>query len=124
MNALWRAAVVATAVALGLRGAPGFAASTVYKCTDAAGRTTYGDAPCDAAAKPLKLPEDPRANPSDPNMCRQLNDETRRLRAEAQSRTWRTGVPESAASAKRRHALEHQYAVRCAGVSRTISITR
>jgi hypothetical protein len=118
-----RAAAIAIGAAMALCGAPALAA-TVYKCTDASGRTTYGDVPCDAVAKPLKLPEDPRANPSDPNMCRQLLDETRRLSAEAQRRAWRTGVPESTASVKRRNALEHQYAVRCAGVSRSISITR
>src|SRR5512144_242309 len=119
-----RAVAFALGVAVASCAASVLAGGTVYKCTDASGRTTYGDAPCDAAARPLKLPEDPRANPSDPNMCRQLLDETRRLAAEAQRRTWRTGVPESAASAKRRNGLEHQYSTRCAGVSRSGSITR
>jgi len=124
MRASVRAGTVAIAVALALGAPRVVAGGTVYKCTDTSGRTTYGDAPCDVAAKPLKLPEDPRANPSDPSMCRQLLDETRRLEAEALRRSSRTGVPESAASAKRRHALEREYATRCAGVSRSISITR
>jgi hypothetical protein len=42
----------------------------VYKCTDASGKTTYGDSACDAAAKPLKLPEDPtKGIGSSPRVC-------------------------------------------------------
>lgn len=58
----------------------------VYKCTDAAGKTTYSDAPCDGAAKPLKLAPDPtRGTTTNPNVCAQLEDEMLRLAAEAES---------------------------------------
>ena len=61
----------------------------VYKCTDGTGKTSYSDAPCDAAAKPLQLPEDPKKIVTNPHMCAQLQDETRRLAAEAELETSR-----------------------------------
>jgi hypothetical protein len=88
----------------------------VYKCTDANGKTTYGDTACDAAAKPLKLPEDPKKNTTSPRMCEQLLDETRRLEAEA-DRAAKRGTAESADNAKRRVAMTKQYEARCAGIS-------
>ena len=115
--------VMRLALAVALLAAPTLAAAQVYKCTDANGRTTYSDTPCGSASKPLKLPEDVRKNPSDPHMCAQLLDETRRLAAEAE-RNKAHGRTESATSAKRRYALTNQYETRCAGVSRSVTGAR
>ena len=90
----------------------------VYKCTDSNGRTTYADAPCDAAGKPLKLPEDPKKNNTNPDMCAQLLDETRRLAAEAERDT-KGGRVESADHAKRRQTMNKRYEERCVGISRS-----
>jgi len=93
------------------------ATAQVYKCKDAAGRTTYGDAPCEPASKPLRLPDPGKASTTDPQMCAQLLDELNRLAAEA-DRNAQKGRPESASSAKRRQALTRQYEARCVGVAR------
>jgi hypothetical protein len=90
----------------------------VYKCTDGTGKTTYSDAPCESGSKPLKLPNDSKGNATDPNMCAQLLDETRRLAAEADRNTQR-GRTESTNSAKRRQTLTRQYEARCAGIARS-----
>jgi hypothetical protein len=90
----------------------------VYKCTDGAGKTTYSDAACDSSAKPLKLPDDPKGNTTNPHMCAQLLDETRRLAAEA-DRDAKRGRPESTDSAKRRQAVTARYEARCVGISRS-----
>jgi hypothetical protein len=92
----------------------------VYKCTDATGKTTYSDAACDAAAKPLKLPEEPTrgSNTTNPHMCAQLLDETRRLDAEADKDAKR-GRAETTDHAKQRQTMSKRYAERCVGVSRT-----
>src|SRR5262245_30205921 len=67
-----------------------------YKCTDASGKTTYGDAPCDALAKPHKLPAEPtKGTATNPRVCDQLLDETRRLADEADV-TAKRGGKESA----------------------------
>lgn len=95
----------------------------VYKCTDAEGKTTYGGAPCDAAAKPLKLPDDPKANATNPNMCAQLLDETRRLDAEADKDAKR-GRPETAEHAKQRQTMTKRYSERCVGVARAGAVPR
>jgi hypothetical protein len=108
-----RAAVAAAALAVA-SGAHG----QVYKCTDAAGKTTYSDAPCDAASKPLKLPGDPGKSTTNPSMCAQLLDETRRLAAEA-GRQAAGGHPESAESAKRRETMNRRYQERCVGITRS-----
>jgi hypothetical protein len=89
----------------------------VYKCTDASGKTTYSDAACDNAAKPLKLPEDTRGNNTSPHMCAQLLDETRRLDAEA-DRDAKRGRPESTDHKERRQKMTKRYSERCAGISR------
>ena len=89
----------------------------VYKCTDAAGKTTYADSPCNASSKPLQLADPTKGAPTDPNACAQLQDETHRLAAEAERNAQR-GRTESPASAARRHSLGQQYAVRCMGISR------
>jgi hypothetical protein len=89
-----------------------------YKCTDGTGKTTYSDAPCDAAAKPLKLPDDPKKNVTNPHMCAQLQDETRRLAAEAE-RNAKRGRPESADDAKRRQTMTRRYEERCVGIARS-----
>ena len=91
----------------------------VYKCTDGTGKTTYSDAPCDAVAKPLKLPDDPKKSVTDPHMCAQLLDETRRLAAEAE-RDAKRGRPESADSAKRRQTMTRRYEERCVGIARSL----
>ncbi len=91
-------------VALAVFATASLAWGQVYKCADATGKTTYSDAPCDAAAKPHKLPEDPiRSNTTtNPHMCAQLLDETHRLDAEAerdaQARSCRNGRPREAAA--------------------------
>lgn len=90
----------------------------VYKCTDGAGKTTYADAPCDSGTKPLKLPDDPKANTTNPHMCAQLLDETRRLAAEA-DRAAKQGRAESADTVKRRQTLNARYEARCAGITRS-----
>jgi len=90
----------------------------VYKCTDGTGKTTYSDAPCDAASKPLKLPDDPKKNVTNPHMCAQLLDETRRLAAEAE-RDAKRGRTESADNAKRRQTMTRRYEERCVGIARS-----
>ncbi len=90
----------------------------VYKCTDSTGKTTYADAPCDFNTKPLRLPEDPKSNVTNPHMCAQLLDETRRLAAEAQ-RDAKRGRPENAANAKQRLGMTSRYEARCAGIARS-----
>lgn len=90
----------------------------VYRCTDAAGRTTYADAPCASGGKPLKIQPDANAGVANATACEQLLDETRRLAAEA-DRDTRRGRPKNAAKAKRHQALSAQYQRRCAGISRS-----
>ena len=105
--------------ATGLWATISVAEAQVYKCTDANGKTTYGDSACDAAAKPLKLPEDPtKGIGSSPRACAELLDETQRLASEAKRNAAR-GVPESAADAKRRQGVTMQYEARCVGISRS-----
>jgi hypothetical protein len=98
----------ATAVAVAVVALASFASAQVYKCTDAAGRTTYSGAPCDAASKPLKLPDDPKKNTTNPHMCAQLLDETRRLAAESE-RDAKRGRAESADHAKQRLTMARRY---------------
>jgi Domain of unknown function (DUF4124) len=104
------------AVAFAIFATVSIAHGQVYKCTDGTGKTTYSDAPCDSVAKPLNLPNDTKGNATDPHVCAQLLDETRRLAAEA-DRDARRGRTESARSAKRRQALTGQYERRCAGIT-------
>lgn len=95
----------------------------VYKCTDATGKTTYSDGACDNAAKPLKLPDDPKANTTSQAMCAQLLDETRRLDAEADKDAKR-GRPETAEHAKQRQTMTKRYSERCVGIARAGSAPR
>lgn len=96
----------------------------VYKCTDATGKTTYADVPCDTHARPHKLPDDPtKKSATNPGACAQLHDELNRLAAEAERNAQR-GRSESASSAKRRKQLTQQYESRCVGVSRSESRTK
>jgi hypothetical protein len=91
----------------------------VYKCTDASGKTTYGDAPCDATAKAHKLPSEPaKSAGTNPRVCDQLLDETRRLADEADLAAKRGGK-ESAEHFQRREKLTKQYEQRCIGISRS-----
>lgn len=93
----------------------------VYKCTDATGKTTYGDAACDAAAKPLKLPPEPnKGTGTSSRVCDQLLDETRRLAQEAE-RSVSRGGKESAESLQRRQKVTKQYEQRCVAISRSES---
>ncbi len=104
--------------------AMGFAAGTcapvagaqVYKCTDNAGRTVYGDTPCDNASKPMRLADPAKASATDPQMCAQLLDELNRLAGDAE-RNAQKGRAESASGAKRRQGLTRQYEARCVGVA-------
>ena len=103
------------AVAFAICTTVSIAHGQVYKCTDGSGKATYSDAPCDSGSKPLKLPNDAKGNATDPNMCAQLLDETRRLAGEA-PRDAKRGRMEST---KRRQALTRQYEARCAGITRS-----
>jgi hypothetical protein len=109
-------AASAVAVAVCAVAPPG--AGQVYKCTDGAGRTAYSDAPCDAAGKPLKLPDDPRGGATNPHVCAQLQDEVRRLAGEA-GRDASRGRPESAEHARRRQTMLARYEARCARIARS-----
>ena len=115
-RASWSLAAAKMAVALAIFATVSIAHGQVYKCTDGNGKTTYADAPCDAGSKPLDLAPDPRKSATNPNMCRQLLDETRRLAAEA-DRDARRGRPASADSTKRRASLTRQYEARCVRIS-------
>ena len=87
------------------------AGAQVYKCTDAAGRTSYSDSPCERGGKPLAIPNE-RASPApDSTVCAQLLDELNRLAAERE----RSKAP----SSSRARALTRQYESRCVGISRT-----
>jgi hypothetical protein len=90
----------------------------VYKCKDADGKTIYGDTPCAAAGKPMRLPDPGKASTTDPQMCAQLLDELNRLAAEVDRNTQK-GRTESAASTKRRQGLTRQYEARCVGIARS-----
>ena len=95
------------------------AQAQVYKCTDASGKTVYGDTACDAAAIPHKLPSEPtKGAGTNPRVCEQLLDETRRLAQEAE-RTVSRGGKESAESLQRRQKVTRQYEQRCASISRS-----
>jgi hypothetical protein len=113
-----RSRAVKMAVAFAICTTVSIAHGQVYKCTDGTGKTTYSDAPCDSVGKPLKLPNDTKGSATDPNLCAQLLDETRRLAAEA-DRDAKRGRKESTSSAKRRQALTRQYEARCAGIARS-----
>lgn len=90
----------------------------VYKCTDGISKTTYSDAPCDSGSKSLKLPHDANGNSTDPHVCAQMLDETRRLAMEA-DRDAKRGRTENTHSVKRRQALTRQYETRCVGIARS-----
>jgi len=106
------------AVAFALCATVSVAHGEVYKCTDAGGKTTYSDVPCDSTGKTLKLPDDGKAIAAGPHLCAQLQDETRRLAAEA-DRDAKRGRTESADNAKRRLALTKRYEERCVGIARS-----
>ena len=112
--------VMTLTVAFAICTMASIASGQVYKCTDANGKTTYADAPCDSASKPLKLPEDPKGNTTNPHMCAQLLDEKQRLAAEA-DREAKRGRAESADNAKRRQTVTARYEARCVGIARSES---
>ena len=119
MPSHWLRSLAKMAIAVAICITAPIAQGQVYKCTDATGKTTYGDTACDAAAKPLKLPADPtKGSATNPRVCEQMQDETRRLAAEA-DRTAKRGGTESADNAKRRTALTKQYETRCVGIARS-----
>jgi hypothetical protein len=111
-----RASTIAIALAIGIFTPA--ADAQVYKCKDAAGKTIYGDTPCDSASKPLRLTDPGKASTTDPQMCAQLLDELNRLAADV-DRNAQNGRPESASSAKRRQGLTRQYEARCVGIARS-----
>ena len=93
------------------------APAQVYRCEDAAGKTIYSDAPC--AGKKLAIPGEAKAGAlTEGTVCAQLQDERRRLAAEAE-RDAKRGRAETADSAKRRQNLARQYERRCIGISRS-----
>jgi Domain of unknown function (DUF4124) len=105
-------------VGLALLAAASVACGQVYKCTDAAGKTTYSGAPCDETAKPLNLPPDSKGTKANPSMCAQLQDEKRRLEVEAE-RDANRGRAESKDHAKQRQTITKRYGERCVGISRS-----
>jgi hypothetical protein len=106
------------AVAFAICTMASIAHGQVYKCADSTGRTTYSDVPCGSGSKPLKLPDDTNRSNTNPNVCRQLLDETQRLAADAE-RNAKRGRPESSRSVNRRQALTKQYETRCVGIARS-----
>jgi hypothetical protein len=110
--------VTLLAVAITLCAGAPRAHGQVYKCTDSSGGTTYSDTPCDSETRSHKLPNDPVRSATNPSMCAQLLDETRRLAAEA-DRNARRGRTESANGAKHRQTLTRQYEARCVGITRS-----
>jgi hypothetical protein len=112
------AAVVAVLL---VAASPAPALGQVYKCAEVDDRTTYSDTPCGNAATKLRLPsDDARQSAAGPTVCAQLQDEIKRLGAQA-DRNAERGRKESAAAASRRQALGRQYAERCAGIARSKS---
>jgi hypothetical protein len=107
------------AVAFAICTTVSIAQGQVYKCTDGTGKTTYADAPCESGSKRLDLPNDAKGNAAGPGVCAQLQDERRRLAAEA-DRNAKRGRAESADNAKRRQALTRTYEARCIGISRSV----
>jgi|KBSMisStaDraftv2_1062788.scaffolds.fasta_scaffold338304_2 hypothetical protein len=101
-----------------LSGLPSIAQAQVYKCQDAAGKTTYSDSPCAQRGTTLNVPNEAKGNASDGSVCAQLLDERRRLAAEA-ARDAKSGRAESASAAKRRQSLAQQYARSCIGITRS-----
>lgn len=112
----WRARAAAVLFAAATCSTPAFA--QVYKCTDAAGKTTYADSPCSGASAPMRLPADPARSSTSPTACAQLEDELHRLDAQVE-RDANRGRKESAAFATRRRSLGKQYADRCMGIARS-----
>jgi Domain of unknown function (DUF4124) len=111
----WCAAAIALTIVASV------AHAQVYKCTDASGKTTYGDTACDAAAIPHKLPSEPtKGAGTNSRVCEQLLDETRRLAQEAERKVTRSGK-DSAEGLQRRQKVTKQYEQRCASISRSES---
>ena len=102
-------------VALTLLGTASLSHGEVYRCTDASGRTTYGDAPCARGGAALKVPESRTAGFGDATVCAQLKDEMRRLDADAH----RAGKAAKKDDSKRRQKLDAQYERRCASIHRS-----
>ena len=107
-----------SAVALAIFATASFAWGQVYKCVDAAGKTTYSSTACDAAAKPYKLPEDPKATATNPNVCAQLLDEHHRLEAE-RTKDAQRGKAETSQHAEQRQKVAQRYSDRCLSVTRS-----
>jgi hypothetical protein len=103
-------------VALALLGTASHSHGEVYRCTDSSGRTTYGDAPCARGGAALKVPESRTAGFGDATVCAQLQDEMRRLDADAR-RAGKAAAKKD--DSKRRQKLEAQYERRCASIHRS-----
>ena len=106
------------ALLLVLSGLPSIVQAQVYKCQDAAGKTTYSDSPCTQRGTTLNVPNEAKGNAGDGSVCAQLLDERHRLAAEA-ARNAKNGRAESASAAKRQQSLAQQYARRCIGITRS-----
>lgn len=105
------------ALALALLVAVSRAEAQVYRCTDANGRTTYGDAPCAQGGRALQVPEAASHGFSDATVCAQLQDEMRRLDADA--RRAKQASTKKVDDSKRRQKLAAQYERRCAAIHRS-----
>ena len=105
-------------IAFALCAVASTADAQVYKCTEAAGTTSYSDAPCGSGSKLLKVPNRAAGSATGPTVCAQLLDETRRLAVEA-DRAAKRGRAESTGLAKRRLALTQEYKRRCVAITRS-----
>jgi len=105
------------ALALALLGVVSLAQGQVYRCIDGNGRTTYGDAPCAQGGHALKVPASASPGFGDATVCAQLQDEMRRLDADA--RRAKQGTAKKADDSKRRQKLAAQYERRCAAIHRS-----
>ena len=105
------------ALALALLGVVSLAQGQVYRCTDANGRTTYGDGPCAQGGRALKVPDSATHGFSEATVCAQLQDEMHRLDADA--RRAKQGTAKKVDDSKRRQKLAAQYERRCAAIHRS-----
>ncbi|HTL77720.1 MAG TPA: DUF4124 domain-containing protein [Casimicrobiaceae bacterium] len=105
------------ALALALLGVVTLAHGQIYRCTDANGRTTYGDAPCAQGGHALKVPQSASHGFGDATVCAQLQDEMQRLDADA--RRAKQITAKKADDSKRRQKLAAQYERRCESIHRS-----
>ena len=108
-----------TIVALAIFAAAPVAWGQVYKCTDASGKTTYSDARLRCRGEAAQASRRPEAeHATNPHMCAQLLDETRRLDAEA-DRDAKRGRAEAPSTRQQRQKMAKRYSERCVGITRS-----